>query len=291
MKLVRYLDAQNKTHLGVQKEAAVFPVQAYIHVQELMHLEPAALNQLPLGAAVSLDSIRLLAPIQPERNIICVGWNYLKHYTESIGKREGQEQDLPDQPTLFTKATTSLAHPRQTLPLHSNLTTRLDWEVELAVIIGKAGRDIAEDEALNYVFGYTIANDISARDLQRAHGGQWFKGKSLDGTCPLGPYILTADELPNPQNLDITCLLNGEVMQSSNTERQIFSVARVIAEVSAGMSLLPGDIILTGTPDGIGNARTPPIYIQAGDVLECRIQGLGELINDFQDQPTATFAS
>lgn len=291
MKLVRYLDAQNTPQLGVHQGTDVYPVQGYTNVQELMHKEFSALQQLPLGSAVPLASVRLLAPIQPERNIICVGWNYLKHYTESIGKREGQEQDLPEQPTLFTKATTSLAHPGQTLPLHSSLTQRLDWEVELAVIIGKAGRDITEQEALNYVFGYTIANDISARDLQRAHGGQWFKGKSLDGTCPLGPFILTADELPNPQALDIACLLNGEVMQASNTERQIFSVAKVIAEVSAGMTLLPGDIILTGTPDGIGNARTPPIFIKVGDVIECRIQGLGALINDFQDQPAATFSS
>lgn len=229
----------------------------------------------------ALTEVRLLAPWVPERNIFCVGWNYLKHYTESIGKREGQEQPLPDHPTLFTKPPTAVSNPGDTLDLHERYTQKLDWEVELAVIIGKGGRDISEADALSHVFGYTIANDISARDLQRAHGGQWFKGKSLDQTCPLGPAIVTADEISDPQTLDIECLLNGEVMQSANTSRQIFPVARVIAELSAGMTLIPGDVILTGTPDGIGAARVPPRFLQEGDTVECRIKHIGSLSNTF----------
>lgn len=168
--------------------------------------------------------------------------------------------------------------------MHQQYTVKLDWEVELAVIIGKEGRDIAEADALAHVFGYTIANDISARDLQRAHGGQWFKGKALDGTCPLGPAVVTAQEIGDPQNLNISCLVNGETMQSANTSRQIFSVARVIAELSAGMTLLPGDVILTGTPDGIGAARTPPRFLRDGDLIECRIEKIGSLSNRISAQ-------
>jgi 2-keto-4-pentenoate hydratase/2-oxohepta-3-ene-1,7-dioic acid hydratase in catechol pathway len=236
----------------------------------------------PPEPGIPLNDVLLLPPVMPNRNVFCVGWNYLKHFNESIGKREGQEVELPDRPTFFTKLPTTLAGPYDTLPLHEAYTSKLDWEVELAVIIGRGGRDIAEAEALDHVFAYTIANDISARDLQRAHGGQWFKGKSLDASCPLGPWLVTADEVADPQNLAISCHLNGQAMQSDHTSRQIFSVRRVIAELSAGLTLMPGDVILTGTPDGIGNARTPPVFIQDGDVIECRVDGIGSLSNTFQ---------
>lgn len=150
------------------------------------------------------------------------------------------------------------------------------------MVIGKSGRDIKEDDALDHVFGYTVANDLSARDLQRAHGGQWFKGKSLDLTCPLGPVLITSDELCDPQNLSLSCHLNGELMQHGHTSRQIFSVRRVIAELSAGLTLLPGDVILTGTPEGIGAARTPPVFLKDGDLVECHIEKIGTLRNTIQ---------
>ncbi len=231
------------------------------------------------GPGLKINDLALLAPATPPRNVICVGWNYLKHFNESIGKREGQEVDLPDHPTFFSKLPTTIAGPNDALPLHQAYTAKLDWEVELAVVIGKGGRDIKEEDALKHVFGYTVANDISARDLQRAHGGQWFKGKSLDMTCPLGPVLVTADELGDPQSLEITCHVNGKLMQSGHTSRQIFTVARVIAELSAGLTLLPGDLILTGTPEGIGAARTPPIFLKDDDIVECGIEKIGVLRN------------
>lgn len=280
MKFVRF-ETGGDIRIGVLEDGSI---RAIGHESSLRTIIEGAIPAAAGGTANAVfpqTDVRLLAPWVPERNIFCVGWNYLKHYTESIGKREGQEKPLPDHPTLFTKPPTAVSNPGDTLPLHERYTQKLDWEVELAVIIGKGGRDISEADALSHVFGYTIANDLSARDLQRAHGGQWFKGKSLDHTCPLGPVIVTADEIGDPQNLDIACMLNGEVMQSANTSRQIFPVARVIAELSAGMTLIPGDVILTGTPDGIGAARVPPRFLQDGDVVECRIEHIGTLSNAF----------
>ncbi|WP_371736327.1 fumarylacetoacetate hydrolase family protein [Acidovorax sp. SRB_14] len=261
----------------------VMPLPGITSFEELRsHLrEVTVAGDSPL---LSLDTLTLVSPIDPPRNILCVGWNYLKHFDESLGKREGQDVPLPDRPTLFTKLPTTVAGPYDALPLQQSYTDKLDWEVELAVIIGTGGRDISEHDALSHVFGYTVANDISARDLQRAHGAQWFKGKSLDCTCPMGPVLVTADEITNPQDLAIACYLNGEVVQSGHTSRQIFSVARVIAEISAGLTLLPGDVILTGTPEGIGAARTPPVFIRDGDTIECEVQGIGRLRNTFKAQ-------
>jgi 2-keto-4-pentenoate hydratase/2-oxohepta-3-ene-1,7-dioic acid hydratase in catechol pathway len=279
MKIARYRNGTGSM-LGRVVGKQIFPLAGINDVQALIADWPKAAS-LPVDqrAAVPLADAKLLAPIMPRRNIFCVGWNYLPHFNESIGKREGQEVDLPDRPTFFTKLPTTVAGPYDDLPLHQAHTARLDWEVELAVVIGKQGRDIHPDHALEYVFGYTVANDISARDLQRAHGGQWFKGKSLDGTCPLGPIITTADELQDPQNLALSCRVNGQTMQDSHTRWQIFDVSRVITELSAGLTLLPGDIILTGTPDGIGNARNPPIYLRDGDTLESCVDGIGCMRN------------
>lgn len=282
MRFVRFL-SHGGVHLGVARENAIAPVIGHESLQSLMAAGYRPGAHVECEASVPVGEVTLLAPIVPARNVFCVGWNYLRHYEESIGKREGQEQELPERPTLFTKLPTTVAGPYETLPLHAPYTQRLDWEVELAVVIGKGGRDIAEPQALDHVFGYSVANDISARDLQRAHGGQWFKGKSLDSTCPLGPVVVTADELGDPQNLDIACRLNGEIVQSSHTSRQIFPVARIIAELSAGMTLLPGDVILTGTPDGIGAARTPPLFLKDGDVVECSVEKIGRLENRFSD--------
>lgn len=273
MKIVRYM-ADAGPALGRLDGQVITPFRDVADVQALM-----AGGGQTAGPEVALDSVRLLAPIVPQRNVFCVGWNYLKHYDESKGKREGQDVDLPARPTFFSKVPTTVAGPQDSLPLHEAYTAKFDWEVELAVVIGKPGRDIAEADALNHVFGYTVANDLSARDLQRAHGAQWFKGKSLDATCPMGPVLVTADEIGDPQNLALACRVNGSLMQSGHTRNQIFSVARVIAELSEGLTLLPGDVILTGTPEGIGAARQPPVFLSDGDVVECEVEGIGTLRN------------
>jgi 2-keto-4-pentenoate hydratase/2-oxohepta-3-ene-1,7-dioic acid hydratase in catechol pathway len=273
MKIVRYASESGPV-LGRLDGQAITPFQGVADVQTLLSQVAHA-----SGAAVALDSVRLLAPIVPQRNVFCVGWNYLKHYDESKGKREGQEVELPERPTFFSKLPTTVAGPQDSVPLHEAYTSKLDWEVEMAVVIGKEGRDIAEEDALEHVFGYTVANDLSARDLQRAHGAQWFKGKSLDATCPMGPVLVTADEIDDPQNLALSCEVNGVRMQAGHTRNQIFSVARVIAELSQGLTLLPGDVILTGTPEGIGAARQPPLFLRDGDVVECWVDGIGSLRN------------
>lgn len=235
---------------------------------------------LRLSDKIQLSKVELLAPIDAVRNVICVGWNYIEHIEEGVGKRDGQEiKELPTVPTLFSKGTRSITGPFSDIPLHETTTEKLDWEAELAVIIGKEGRDIPSANALEYVFGYTAANDVSARDLQRAHGAQWFKGKSLDNTCPLGPWIVTADEIQDPQNINVVCRLNGVQKQNSNTKQHIFPIATLIESVSQGMTLLPGDIILTGTPEGVGFVRSPPEFLKNGDILETIIEGVGILRN------------
>lgn len=282
MKLVRFREGASAAKLGTLAGDHVTPLDSYADAQAVIADWPnaAAVAERPALPGIPMGDVELLAPIVPVRNVFCVGWNYLSHYNESIGKREGQEIELPDRPTFFTKLPTTVIGPFQDIPLHEAHTSRLDWEVELGVVIGKGGRDIAEADALDHVFGYTIGNDVSARDLQRAHGAQWFKGKSLDGTCPLGPVLVTADEIPDPQSLALNCQVNGQVMQESHTRRMIFTVRRLIAELSAGLTLQPGDLILTGTPEGIGNARTPPVYLKDGDIVECFIEGIGQLRNN-----------
>jgi 2-keto-4-pentenoate hydratase/2-oxohepta-3-ene-1,7-dioic acid hydratase in catechol pathway len=169
-------------------------------------------------------------------------------------------------------------HPDGNIPFDPAVTEQLDWEVELGVVIGRAGKDISADCALDYVFGYTIINDISARDIQARHV-QWFKGKSLDGACPMGPCIVTADEIPDPQTLALRLTVNGILKQEASTAVMIFPVAQIIAILSQGMTIEPGDLIATGTPSGVGMARTPPEYLRPGDIVEATIEGIGTLRN------------
>lgn len=278
MKIIAF-EYAGRRRLGLVQAEGVQVLEDVVDIEELIHL-PERLqvdSSLPL---LAVEQLVLLPVIRPRRNLFCVGWNYRKHFDESIGKREGQgPETLPEVPTFFTKATTTVASAVDDLPLHPELSSKLDWEVELAVVLGRGGRDIPEDQAMAHVYGYTVANDISARDLQRAHGAQWFKGKSLDGTCPLGPVLLTADEIANPQALRISCRINGQTVQSDSTANQIFPIARLIAELSRGMTLLAGDVILTGTPDGIGAARTPPVFLREGDRIESEVEGIGCMRN------------
>ena len=229
--------------------------------------------------SVPLDKVILLAPIpRPRKNVFCVGWNYLEHFEEGA-KARPHVQEMPAHPAFFSKAPTTVNGPYADVPAHRGVTEKLDWEVELGVIIGKGGSNIREADAMTHIFGYTVVNDVSAREVQRRHGQQWFKGKSLDGHCPMGPWIATADEIANPQELDIACRVNGVTKQQSNTRHMYFKIPRIIAELSAGLTLEPGDIICTGTPAGVGHARTPPEFMRPGDVLETEIRGLGLLRN------------
>jgi 2-keto-4-pentenoate hydratase/2-oxohepta-3-ene-1,7-dioic acid hydratase in catechol pathway len=229
------------------------------------------------GAPVPLASVTLRAPLRPHKNVFCVGRNYIAHAEEGARAR-GEELKLPAVPTIFTKAPTAIADPEATLHLDGRVSQRYDWEAELAVVIGKRCKNVQEADALGVVFGYTCLNDISARDLQNATT-QWFMGKTLDDTCPLGPWVVTADEVGDPQQLEVTLRLNGTVKQHAGTSSMIFSVARIIEYVSQGTTLEPGDVIATGTPEGVGFARTPPEFMQDGDVVEVEVSKIGVLRN------------
>ncbi|HTX58958.1 MAG TPA: fumarylacetoacetate hydrolase family protein [Verrucomicrobiae bacterium] len=226
---------------------------------------------------VALRGTVLDAPLLPARNVFCVGRNYLEHAREGA-RASGRELKLPSVPTFFTKAPTAIAAPEATLHLQARVSHEYDFEAELAVVIGIECKDLPEEQALRAVFGYAALNDVTARDLQREHV-QWFKGKSLDQSCPFGPWIVTPDELGDPQNLAIAFRLNGVEKQRSSTAKMIFPIARLIAELSKGMTLLPGDVIATGTPEGVGFARTPPEFLADGDLMEVDIQGIGVLRN------------
>jgi 2-keto-4-pentenoate hydratase/2-oxohepta-3-ene-1,7-dioic acid hydratase in catechol pathway len=231
------------------------------------------------GYILPLNSLTLLAPMaNPRRNIFCVGMNYAEHAAEGLRAR-GLPVKLPEIPVFFTKATTSVNTPFGDIPIDAQVSEQMDWEVELGLVIGKGGKNIKRSEALEHVFGYTVINDISARDVQNAHGGQFFKGKSLDGSCPMGPWIVTRDEIPDPHVLPLRCRVNGVIKQESNTSDFIFNIPILIEWLSKGMTLLPGDILSTGTPSGVGFARTPPEFLKPGDVVECEIDGIGTIRN------------
>lgn len=227
----------------------------------------------------TVEDVTLLAPIpDPVRNIMCLGLNYAEHAKESYAAA-GMQAELPEVPIVFTKATTTILGPFDPIPYNPQVSAAIDWEVELAFIIGRAGKNIPILEAMDHVFGYTVLNDVSARDLQR-QGKQFFKGKSLDGSCPIGPWILTSDEAPDTSSLRITSRVNGVTKQDSNTSMLIFDLPSIIAYLSKGMTLLAGDIIATGTPSGVGFARQPPQFLQPGDVVECEVEGIGAIRNE-----------
>ncbi len=230
------------------------------------------------GAVHSLSEVQLAAPIpRPRKNIMCIGRNYIEHAQE-WDNVQGKEAYVPTAAVIFTKAPTTVNGPYGEIVVDSHVSEQVDWEAELAVIIGKTGKNIREEDALDYVFGYSVLNDVTARDLQDRHR-QFFKGKSIDGYCPMGPWIVTADEIADPQNLAISCRVNGVTKQDSNTGMMIFSVRQIIAILSLGMTLEPGDIIATGTPGGVGHARKPPEYLKPGDILETEIAGIGLIRN------------
>ena len=232
----------------------------------------------PTTPPISLTKALLKSPIpRPTKNVFCVGWNYLDHFQEG-GAMLKDNRELPQYPVFFTKTPTTVNGPYDVIPTDDKVSTQLDWEVELGVIIGTTAKNISEANAMKHIFGYTVINDVSWRDIQRRHGGQWHKGKSLDGTCPMGPCIVTADAL-DPTALDVECRVNGVVKQKSNTKHLYFKIPRLIHDLSEGMTLEAGDIISTGTPEGVGYARTPPEFMKDGDLLETEIQGIGVMRN------------
>jgi 2-keto-4-pentenoate hydratase/2-oxohepta-3-ene-1,7-dioic acid hydratase in catechol pathway len=259
-------DGDTSTMLGIIRAGA--PMLARLR----------ALAAKPPAGAIALADVKLHAPIpRPAKNVFCVGWNYLPHFEEGAKKLQ-EDRKLPEWPVFFSKAATTVTGPYDTVPFHSHVSTQCDWEVELGVIIGPGGMDISQGDAMAHVWGYTVVNDVSWRDLQRRHGGQWHKGKSLDGSCPIGPWIVTADSLDHTA-LGIACRVNGVTKQESNTKHMYFKVPRLIADLSAGQTLEAGDIISTGTPEGVGFARTPAEFMKPGDLLETEIEGIGVMRN------------
>lgn len=233
-------------------------------------------------AFVSLEAVNLMAPIpSPRKNIFCVGRNYHDHVVEGF-RAKGNDVALPKFPQFFTKTTTSVAGPNDDFYHNPALTSRLDYEVELAVVIGKPGRDIQRADAMGHVFGVSVMNDITARDLQHRHD-QWFKGKSLDGSAPMGPCIVTLDEIDDLNALELTAHVNGEERQRACVAQMIFDIPEIIMQLSAGTTLEAGDIIATGTPGGVGYAMDPPQFLKSGDVVECTIDGIGQISTRITD--------
>jgi 2-keto-4-pentenoate hydratase/2-oxohepta-3-ene-1,7-dioic acid hydratase in catechol pathway len=225
----------------------------------------------------ALSALKVLAPLDPPRgNVIAIGRNYAKHAAETAAKGEA-----PKPPTVFSKAITSITGPNADIPIDAAVSEEIDWEVELGVVIGKAGINITKEDALDHVFGYTVINDVTARDIQSDWGGQYFKGKSLDSSCPSGPWVVTRDEVDDPQSLNLRLTVNGTLKQDGTTSEMIHPVDAIISWVSIGMTLLPGMMIATGTPDGVGFARKPPEFIRIGDVVEAEVEGIGKLRNKF----------
>lgn len=239
------------------------------------HAQAGKANFLPLKDAIFTSPIP-----RPDRNIYCVGWNYLDHFEEGKDARADKGVDkLPEHPVFFSKGTHTMNGPFDAIPQDLSNANSTDWEAELAVVIGRSGRNISEAEAMDHVFGYAPYNDTTVREIQqKRHGGQWFKGKSLDGHGPMGPWIVTADGV-KLDALRVICRVNGEEKQNASYQQMYFKIPRIIAELSRGLTLEAGDIIATGTPSGVGFARKPPQFLKAGDVMETEISGVGVMRN------------
>jgi 2-keto-4-pentenoate hydratase/2-oxohepta-3-ene-1,7-dioic acid hydratase in catechol pathway len=281
------LDGEEDRVVDVAELAQAAGSQAPADLLTLVQEGPAGLDRLrALLAKVDrsssapvireLSQLELLAPLDPPvGNVLCVGRNYQKHAEEGA-RAQGTEVKPP---TFFSKAITSIAGPYDEIRIDPEVSDKIDWEVELGVVVGKAGANLSRAEAHDHIFGYTVINDVSARDIQNGWGGQFFKGKSLDGSCPSGPWVVTADEVPDPQALRLHLLVNGEVKQDASTADMIYPVDEIIRWLSIGMTLLPGMLIATGTPEGVGFARQPPEFLKPGDLMESEVAGVGKLSN------------
>lgn len=301
MKFVTY-EEQEVRHIGllIQDETKILPlVEAERHLlgtanipDNMCELIQSETEFIPIIEKVkekltvdncrtlSINSVKLLAPIpRPAKNIFCVGLNYRDHIKESDGRFD--ESSIPKFPVIFSKAPTTVTGPDSIVKSFSKIVTQLDYEVELAVIIGKKGLSIKKEKAYEHIFGYTIINDVSARNLQFQHG-QWLMGKSCDTFAPMGPCLVHKSAIPNPQDLNIKCSINGELRQSNNTKNMIFDIATIIETISSVITLEPGDIIATGTPSGVGLGFNPPKYLKSGDVMELEITDIGVLRNTIE---------
>jgi 2-keto-4-pentenoate hydratase/2-oxohepta-3-ene-1,7-dioic acid hydratase in catechol pathway len=271
----------SKLAQGNGSSGAPADVLALIHggadaLQRLRALVSSVTGSQRAPIVRQLKDLRVLSPLDPPTgNVLAIGRNYEKHAAESA--RAWGENVKP--PTVFTKAQTSVTGPYDDIRIDPAISDKIDWEVELGVVIGKRGANITAGDAMSHVFGYTVVNDISARDIQNGWGGQFFKGKSLDASSPVGPWVVTADEIPDVQNLRVSLRVNDETKQDGNTRDMINSVQQLIVWLSVGMTLLPGALIATGTPDGVGFARTPPEYLKPGDLLETEVERIGVLRN------------
>jgi 5-carboxymethyl-2-hydroxymuconate isomerase len=267
MKLVTFT-YKNRTQLGEIIDDYVYALSSSdtVRMHEMIRrgVTPNRVSQ-----RYPLAEVRLRAPLRPGK-IVAIGRNYAEH-----AKETGNEP--PPRPLIFAKFPSSVIDPGEAITWSESVTKEVDWEVELAVIIGRKAKHVSEEDAMNYVFGYTVANDVSARDLQLRTDGQWTRGKSLDTFCPLGPIIVTRSDIADPQNLNLRTTVNGEVMQDGNTRDMIFKIPYLIHYISKHFTLEPADIILTGTPPGVGEGRK--LYLKDGDVVSCSVEGIGELTN------------
>jgi 2-keto-4-pentenoate hydratase/2-oxohepta-3-ene-1,7-dioic acid hydratase in catechol pathway len=279
MRLARFA-VDGSARLGLVRDDRIVPLADSISLEGILGGAAEDSSFVPTErASVALSGVRLLAPvIDHPRGLFAVGWNYREHFAEGAAAR-GKDVAEPTVPTFFLKASTTIIGPQDDISIDDQVSEMFDYEAELGVVIGRRGRSVKASDAMAHVFGYVLANDVTARDVQKRHGGQWFKGKSLDATCPIGPWIVTADEVGDPGGLTIESEVNGEARQHASTSAMAFSIQRLIEDLSAGLTLLPGDILLTGTPEGVGQSRQPPVFLRDGDVVTTRISGIGEMRN------------
>ncbi|MGH3145408.1 MAG: fumarylacetoacetate hydrolase family protein [Rubrobacter sp.] len=267
LKLVTYSVGDGPSEVGAVEAGEIRPLG---HESMVDFIERGGSPE-PGESVVRLEDARLHAPVPRPAKVICIGLNYEDHAEETGAP-------IPEQPIVFAKYANSIVGPGEAIVIPS-ITEQPDYEAELAVVIGRTARNVPESEALDHVFGYTNANDVSARDVQLGEGGQWTRGKAIDTFCPTGPHIVTRDEVPDEQSLSVRCILNGEVVQDGHTSKMIFSVPELVAFLSTGMTLVPGDVIITGTPPGVGMARDPQLWLKSGDEVSVEIEGLGTLTN------------
>ena len=281
MRVLRRRDEHGALRTGFLEGDAVFDVPGDQGGRELSLVLDEGADQLSrmheaalLGASRPLSDVELAAPLVRPRAVFCVGRNYVEHAAET-------QNDAPTEPILFAKLGSAIVGPADDVLLPAAAPRRVDYEAELAVVIGRHGRDIAEADAWSYVLGYVVANDVTARDWQvKKPGGQWLLGKSFDTFLPIGPWVVTRDDVPEADRARITCRVNGELVQDDTADHMIFSIPTLIAYIARVATLSPGDLILTGTPAGIGAARVPPRWLGPGDVLETSVQGVGTLRNN-----------
>jgi len=286
MKLVTYKPRASSAQLGaivdnrvvnlaeVSGGALPNDMRAFLEMGEdgLRIARRVATKKAAKESGVALGDVKLMAPVTNPNKVIAIGLNYLDHIRETNSK-------TPEIPIMFTKYTSSIIGDGDTIHWDPKETAKVDWEVELAVVIGKRAYRVSEENAFDYVVGYTVCNDVSARDLQTERGDQWIRGKSMDTFCPLGPCIVTKDEIADPHNLNLRTIVNGQTMQDSNTGQLLFKIPHLVSYLSRAFSLLPGDVIITGTPPGVGMGMKPPVWLKDGDVVSVEIDGIGKLTN------------